>query len=63
MSLPEKVTMPVYPASKSLAAFGGMIMNNCGGENTLRYGQMRNFVNEIKVVLRDGNEYTFGKIT
>jgi len=63
ISLPEKVSMPVYPASKSLAAFGGMIMNNCGGEKTLRYGQMRKFVNSLKVVLSDGNEYEFGKIT
>jgi len=63
ISLPEKVSMPVYPASKSLAAFGGMIMNNCGGEKTLRYGQMRKFVTSLKVVLADGNEYEFGKIT
>ena len=33
-----------YPASKGLAAFGGMVMNNCAGEKTLRYGQMRKFV-------------------
>lgn len=62
ITLPKHVSMPVYPASKSIAALGGMIMNNCGGENTLRYGQMRNFVKEITMVLADGNEYTFGPI-
>lgn len=62
-TLPKHISMPVYPASKSLAAFGGMIMNNCGGEKTLRYGQMRNFVEEVDMTLRDGKTYTFGKIS
>lgn len=53
----DHITMPVYPASKSIAAYGGMIMNNCGGENTLRYGQMRNFVNEMNVILSNGEEF------
>lgn len=60
---PEHVTMPTYPASKSIAALGGMVMNNCGGEKTLRYGQMREFVNSVSMVLADGNEYTFGPIS
>jgi len=62
-TLPKQVSMPVYPASKSLAALGGMIMNNCGGEKSLRFGQMRNFVNEIKMVLANGNEYVFRKLS
>jgi FAD/FMN-containing dehydrogenase len=60
---PRHVTMPTYPASKSIAALGGMIMNNCGGEKTLRYGQMRNFVNSVSMVLADGNESTFGPVS
>jgi len=60
--LPKHLTMPTYPASKSIAAIGGMVMNNCGGEKTLRYGQMRDYTNSVSVVLRDGNEYTFGPI-
>ena len=63
ITLPEHVSMPVYPASKALAALGGMIMNNCGSENTLRYGQMRDFVEKIDVVLANGKEYTFKKLT
>jgi len=62
VTLPEHVSMPVYPASKGLAAFGGMIMNNCGSENSLRYGQMRNFVNRLKMVLANGHEYSFRKL-
>jgi len=62
-TLPEHVSMPVYPASKSIAALGGMIMNNCGSENTLRYGQMRHFVNSLKMVLANGQEYRFRKLS
>lgn len=62
-TLPKQVSLPVYPASKQLAALGGMIMNNAAGEKTLRYGQIRDFVEEISMVLRDGNEYTFKKLS
>lgn len=61
-TLPKHISLPVYPASKGLAALGGMIMNNAAGEKTLRYGQMREFVENVSMVLADGNEYTFGKL-
>lgn len=63
ISLPSHISLPVYPASKQLAALGGMVMNNAAGEKTLRYGQIREFVEEVSMVLSDGNEYTFGKLT
>lgn len=50
--------MPSYPASRELAAIGGMIGNNSGGEKSLEYGKTADFVNELKVVFSDGNEYT-----
>ena len=56
------VLLPSYPASKSIAALGGMIANNSGGEKTLRYGQTKKYVKELKVVLSDGNEYIFSKL-
>lgn len=59
----HKIEMPTYPASKSLCALGGMVMNNAGGEKTLRYGQTRNFVKSVKMVLADGNEYEFKKLS
>jgi FAD/FMN-containing dehydrogenase len=55
--------MPIYPASKSLAAFGGMLMNNCGGEKTLRYGQIREWVESLRVVLADGERYELRPLT
>ncbi len=61
-TLPKHISLPVYPASKQLAALGGMIMNNAAGEKTLRYGQIRDFVNEISMILSDGNEYSFRKL-
>lgn len=50
---------PPYPASKDICALGGMIANNAGGEKTLAYGKVEDFVEELKVVLSDANEYVF----
>jgi len=61
--LEHNLIMPVYPASKNLAAFGGMISNNCAGEKSLQYGQMRNFVESLKVILANGQEYEFKEIS
>lgn len=49
--------LPCYTASKNLCAIGGMIGNNAAGEKTLRYGKMEDYVDELKVVFADGNEY------
>lgn len=59
---PLGVEYPIYPASKQLAAFGGIVMNNSAGEKTLRYGQARDFVTEVSIVLSDGKEHTFKPI-
>lgn len=54
--------LPSYPASKSIASVGGMVANNSGGEKSLRYGKTERYVEELKVILRDGNEYIFKKL-
>ncbi len=51
------VIMPSYTASKNLCTIGGMVMNNAAGEKTLAYGKTEDYVNEMKVVFADGNEY------
>ncbi|MCR4279602.1 MAG: FAD-binding oxidoreductase [Candidatus Zambryskibacteria bacterium] len=56
-SLEVGLILPCYTASKNLCAMGGMFANNSGGEKTLRYGKMEDFILESKVVLSDGNEY------
>src|SRR3989344_4013539 len=51
--------LPPYPASRELAAIGGMIANNCGGELTLRFGKINRYVRELDVVLSDGSAASF----
>ena len=58
-TLKHNLIFPSYPASRELCAMGGIVANNSGGEKTLTYGKTENYVAEIKMVLRDGNEYTF----
>ncbi len=55
--------LPSYPASRELAAMGGIINNNAGGEKSLSYGKTERYVREMKMVLSDGNEYTFKPLT
>ena len=50
---------PSYPASKSICAMGGIVNNNSGGEKTLKYGKTEDYVEGVKMVLSDGNEYEF----
>lgn len=65
----EKVTlhrqrlMPAYPASREICTVGGMVANNAGGEKSLTYGKVEDYVQELKVMLRDGNEYRFEPLT
>lgn len=59
----KNLLLPSYPASKNICALGGMIANNSGGEKTLAYGKTANYVEELKVILKDGKEYTFRPLT
>jgi FAD/FMN-containing dehydrogenase len=58
-SLKRELLLPCYTASKSLNTLGGMVGNNSAGEKTLAYGQTKDYVEELSVVLSDGNEYVF----
>jgi FAD/FMN-containing dehydrogenase len=57
-TLKHGAILPPYPASRDLCTIGGMVANNSGGEKSLVYGKVENFVTELKVVFADGNEYT-----
>lgn len=50
--------LPSYPASRELCAMGGIVSNNSGGEKTLTYGKTERYVEQLKVVLADGEEHT-----
>ncbi len=51
------------PASRALCTIGGMVGNNSGGEQSLRYGNTQRWVREMNVVLADGNSYTIKPLT
>lgn len=55
--------LPSYPASKELCALGGMVANNSGGEKSLIYGKTEKYVESLRVVLADGEEYEIHKIS
>lgn len=55
--------MPAYTASRDINAVGGMIGNNSGGEKAIKYGKTDEYINTLKVVLADGNEYEIKPLT
>ncbi len=54
---------PPYPASKDLCALGGIVNNNSGGEKTLAYGKTEDFVEELHLVMADGEEHNLRPLT
>jgi len=62
-TLARNRVMPSYPASKQICAVGGMVGTNASGEKTLTYGSTDRYVKNLKVVLSDGHEYSFGPLT
>ncbi|MGB4076664.1 MAG: FAD-binding oxidoreductase [Minisyncoccia bacterium] len=61
-TLAKGLLLPSYPASKSIAAMGGIVNNNSGGERTLEYGKTENYVVSVDVVLSDGTKTTFSAL-
>ena len=61
-TLKAGLILPPFPASREICAIGGMVANNAGGEKSLIYGKTENFVEELDMILSDGNEYTFKKL-
>lgn len=62
-TLKEGLLFPSYPASREICAMGGIVNNNSGGEKSLQYGKTERYVKKVKVVLRDGNTYSFHKVS
>ncbi|MEI8130040.1 MAG: FAD-binding oxidoreductase [bacterium] len=59
----QNLLLPCFTASKGINAIGGMIGNNSGGELSLKYGKMQDYVKGVEVVLADGSKETFGELT
>lgn len=62
-TLKQNWLMPSYTASREICAVGGMVANNAGGENTVKYGKVEEFLAHLKVVFTDGNEYLIKPLT
>lgn len=62
-TLKHNLIMPSYPASREICTVGGMVSTNAGGEQDLAYGQTKDYVKSLKVILSDGNEYIFQALT
>ena len=62
-TLASGLLLPSYPASRELCMVGGMVSNNAGGEKSLKYGKTENYVEELSVILNDGNEYLLKALT
>ena len=58
-TLEKGLILPSYPASREIAALGGIVANNSGGERTLKYGQTERYIEEMDVVLSDGSQVMF----
>lgn len=62
-TLQHDLILPCYTASREINTVGGMVGNNSAGEKTLSYGQTKDWVEKLQVVLSDGNEYIFEPLT
>lgn len=54
----QALELPSYTASRELNTVGGMVGNDSGGEKHLKYGKTARWVEELEVVLHDGNVHT-----
>ena len=55
--------LPPYPASKSYATVGGGLANNAIGEKSVKYGSTADFVQQLRVVLANGEVIETGPIS
>lgn len=51
--------LPSYTASRDICTVGGMVANDSGGEKNLKQGKTARYVEELEVVLSDGEVHTF----
>ncbi len=54
----KNLELPSYTASREINTVGGMVANDSGGEKNLKYGKTARYVEELEVVLSDGNVHT-----
>ncbi len=61
--LEHNLMLGSVPASRAINTIGGMVGNNSGGEQSLRFGNTERWVRQVKIVFADGKEYTVKPLT
>jgi FAD/FMN-containing dehydrogenase len=54
--------LPPYPASMEYSTIGGAVANNASGEKSIKYGDTRDFVRSLRVVLANGEIIQTGRL-
>jgi FAD/FMN-containing dehydrogenase len=54
----KNLELPSYTASREICTVGGMVANNSGGEKNLKFGKTARYVQELDVVMADGEVHT-----
>jgi FAD/FMN-containing dehydrogenase len=52
-----------YPASIEICTIGGAVANNSAGEKTVKYGNTRDYVSQVSMVLANGEVASFHTLT
>jgi FAD/FMN-containing dehydrogenase len=55
--------LPPYPASMEYSTIGGAVGNNSSGEKTVKYGDTRDYVRSLRVVLANGEVIETGRLS
>jgi FAD/FMN-containing dehydrogenase len=55
--------LPPFPASLEYSTVGGAIANNASGEKTVKYGDTRQYVKTLRVVLANGEVIETGRLS
>ena len=61
--LTHKRCLPPFPASMEYSTLGGAIANNSIGEQSIKYGDTRNYVQRLRVVLANGEVIETGRLS
>ena len=55
--------LPPYPSSAEYSTVGGAVANNSSGEKTLKYGDTRDYVRSVRLVLANGEVIQTGRLS
>ena len=55
--------LPPYPASLEYSTVGGAVANNASGEKSVKYGDTRKYVKNLRFVLANGEIIETGRLT